>query len=99
MVIESEVDGHGLNPEILSELHQLRWTLNRVYSCSSSECENLRSLEEFLEKRFPDSRRKGYYLMAIHEHLPRISKPELRLMGWTKARELVKVARREGAEV
>src|SRR5260370_16659498 len=34
--------------------------------------------------------------MAIHEHLPRISKPELRLMGWTKARELVKVARREG---
>jgi hypothetical protein len=58
--------------------------------------ENLRSFDEFLEKRFPDSRRKAYYLMAIHEHLPRISKPELRLMGWTKARELVKVARREG---
>jgi hypothetical protein len=36
--------------------------------------------------------------MAIHEHLPRIAKPELRLMGWTKARELVKVARREGQE-
>src|SRR5260370_7712 len=58
--------------------------------------ENLKSFEEFLEKRFPDCRRKAYYLMAIHEHLPRISKPELRLMGWTKARELVKVARREG---
>jgi hypothetical protein len=58
--------------------------------------ENLRSFDEFLEKRFPDSRRKAYYLMAIHEHLPRISKPELKLMGWTKARELVKVARREG---
>jgi hypothetical protein len=58
--------------------------------------EKLKSFEEFLEKRFPDSRRKAYYLMAIHEHLPRISKPELRLMGWTKARELVKVARREG---
>jgi len=58
--------------------------------------ENLRSFEEFLEKRFRDSRRKAYYLMAIHEHLPRISKPELKLMGWTKARELVKVARREG---
>ena len=58
--------------------------------------ENLKSFEEFLEKRFPDSRRKAYYLMAIHEHLPRISKPDLRLMGWTKARELVKVARREG---
>jgi hypothetical protein len=58
--------------------------------------EKLKSFEEFLEKRFPDSRRKAYYLMAIHKHLPRISKPELRLMGWTKARELVKVARREG---
>jgi len=60
--------------------------------------ENLKSFDEFLEKRFPESRRKAYYLMAIHEHLPRIAKPELRLMGWTKARELVKVARREGQE-
>jgi hypothetical protein len=58
--------------------------------------EKLKSFDEFLERRFPESRRKAYYLMAIHEHLPRISKPELRLMGWTKARELVKVARREG---
>lgn len=60
--------------------------------------ENLSSFDDFLENRFPDSRRKAYYLMAIHEHLPRIGKPELRLMGWTKARELVKVARREGQE-
>jgi len=58
--------------------------------------EHLKSFDKFLEKRFADSRRKAYYLMAIHEHLPRIAKPELRLMGWTKARELVKVARREG---
>jgi len=58
--------------------------------------EKLNSFDAFLEKRFPESRRKAYYLMAIHEHLPRISKPELRLMGWTKALELVKVARREG---
>ena len=56
----------------------------------------MKSFDEFLEKCFPESRRKAYYLMAIHEHLPRIAKPELRLMGWTKARELVKVARREG---
>ena len=34
--------------------------------------------------------------MAIHEHLPRIAKPELKLVGWTKATELVKVARRDG---
>ena len=33
--------------------------------------------------------------MAIHEHLPRIPKADLRSMGWTKARELAKVVRRE----
>jgi len=58
--------------------------------------DNLSSFDEFLEKRFPESRRKAYYLMAIHEHLPQIPKPELRLVGWSKAAELVKVARREG---
>src|SRR6266849_10821938 len=34
--------------------------------------------------------------MAIHEHLPRIPKPELKMVGWTKATELAKVARRDG---
>jgi hypothetical protein len=32
------------------------------------------------------------------KHLTRIPKKQLREMGWTKARELVKVARREGSE-
>jgi len=58
--------------------------------------ENLKSFDEFLEKRFPDSRRKAYYVMAIHEHLPKQMHRDLKLMGWTKARELVKVARAEG---
>jgi hypothetical protein len=60
--------------------------------------EKLKSFDEFLEKRFAESRRKAYYLMTIHEHLTRVSKPQLREMGWTKARELVKVARKDGAE-
>jgi hypothetical protein len=30
--------------------------------------ENLKSFDEFLERRFPESRRKAYYLMSIHEH-------------------------------
>jgi len=60
--------------------------------------EKLKSFDEFLEKRFADSRRKAYYLMTIHEHLTRVSKPQLREMGWTKARELAKVARKDGAE-
>ncbi len=58
--------------------------------------DNLSSFDEFLEKRFPESRRKAYYLMAIHEHLPRIPKPELKLVGWSKAAELAKVARQDG---
>src|SRR3989441_2077799 len=58
--------------------------------------ENLTSFDEFLERRFPESRRKAYYLMSIHEHLPRIPKPDLKLVGWTKAAELAKVARRDG---
>ncbi len=58
--------------------------------------DKMKSFDEFLEKRFSDSRRKAYYLMAIHEHLTRVPKQKLREIGWTKARELAKVARIEG---
>jgi hypothetical protein len=57
--------------------------------------DNVRSFDEFLERKFPESRRKAYYLMAIHEHLTPVRKRELELIGWTKARELAKVARRD----
>jgi len=57
--------------------------------------EKLKSFDEFLEKRFPESRRKAYYLMAIRENLPRIPKPDLREVGWSKAIELVRVAKRD----
>ena len=58
--------------------------------------ENLKSFDEFLERRFPDSRRKAYYLMSIHEQLPPEAKKELKQIGWTKGLELAKVARRHG---
>jgi len=57
--------------------------------------EHLKSFDEFLERRFPESRRKAYYLMSIHEHLPRPIRHELKQLGWSKAAELAKVARRE----
>jgi hypothetical protein len=60
--------------------------------------EKLNSFDHFLEKRFPASRRKAYYLMAIHGRLTRIPKPNLREIGWSKAAELVKVARKDGEE-
>src|SRR5271168_977601 len=36
--------------------------------------------------------------MAFHENLSRIPKPQLRVVGWSKATELVKVARRDGED-
>ena len=60
--------------------------------------ENMKSFDEFLERRFPDSRRKAYYLMAIHENLTKVPKQQLREVGWSKAIELAKVARRDGEE-
>src|SRR5713101_1363865 len=58
--------------------------------------ENLKSFDEFLERRFPQSRRKAYYLMSIHEHLPPQARRELKKVGWTKGLELAKLARRDG---
>jgi hypothetical protein len=58
--------------------------------------ENLHSFDEFLVRRFPESRRKAFYLMSIFEVLgPRVPR-DLREIGWTKARELAKLARAEG---
>ena len=59
--------------------------------------DNLKSFDEFLEKKFPESRRKAYYLMAIHEQLPR--RPKSRAKSrWDGPRpgSWSKVARAEG---
>jgi len=55
-----------------------------------------KSFEHFLETKFPDSRRKAYYLMSIHDHLRQIPTEEIESLGWSKALELAKVARSEG---
>ena len=60
--------------------------------------ERLKSFDKFLARRFPESRRKAYYLMSIHEHLPPQARKELKEVGWTKGLELAKVARRDGQE-
>jgi hypothetical protein len=58
--------------------------------------ENLKSFDEFLARRFPESRRKAYYLMSIHEHLSPEIRKDLKDIGWRKGRELAKLARAEG---
>jgi hypothetical protein len=60
--------------------------------------EDLKSFDEFLGRRFPESRRKAYYLMSIHEHLPPQARKDLTQVGWTKGLELAKVARRDGQD-
>jgi hypothetical protein len=57
--------------------------------------EKLKSFNEFLEKRFSGSRRKGYYVMAIHEYLPAQARQELKEIGWSKGLELAKLAKRD----
>ena len=57
--------------------------------------EKLASFDDFLERRFPESRRKAYYLMSIHEHLPPEARQRLKEVGWTKGLELAKIARRD----
>ena len=57
--------------------------------------DNVKSFDEFLERRFPESRRKAYYLMSIHEHLPPQARKELKEVGWTKGVELAKLAKRD----
>lgn len=57
--------------------------------------ENLASFDDFLDRRFPESRRKAYYLMSIHEHLPPQARKELKKVGWSKGIELAKLARRD----
>jgi len=46
--------------------------------------ENVKSFDEFLESRFPESRFKAYYLVSIHEHLPLQARGELKEVGWTR---------------
>ena len=57
--------------------------------------ENVKSFDEFLLRRFPESRRKAYYLMSIHEHLPLQARKDLEKVGWAKGIELAKLARRD----
>ena len=56
----------------------------------------MKCFDEFLERRFLESRRKAYYLMSIHEHLPPQARKHLKDVGWTKKLELAKLARRDG---
>ena len=86
----------GTNQERDSKFVELGRYLCEVRAGQYWRLDNLSSFDQFLEKKFPESRRKAYYLMAIHERLPQIPKKDLREVGWTKATELAKLARREG---
>jgi hypothetical protein len=79
----------------------MRWAELGRYLCEVRagqywRVENLKSFDEFLERRFPGSRRKAYYLMSIHEQLPPQVRRELKNVGWAKGLELAKLARAEG---
>jgi hypothetical protein len=88
----------GIDRERDTRFVELGRFLCEVRSGQYWRLDNLKSFDEFLEKRFPESRRKAYYVMSIHEQLPRIPKLNLKQVGWSKATELAKVARRDGQQ-
>jgi hypothetical protein len=57
--------------------------------------DELKSFDEFLERKFSGSRRKAYYLMSIHEYLPPQARKQLKELGWAKGLELAKLAKRD----
>jgi hypothetical protein len=79
-----------------SKFAELDLYLCRVRAGRFWRVEDDRSFDEFLERKYPESRRKAYCLMAIREQLPHIHKVELQQVGWAKATELAKVARNDG---
>ena len=46
--------------------------------------EKLKCFDEFLARRFPESRRKAYYLMSIHERLAPEARREPKEVGFTR---------------
>ena len=86
----------GVEQEKDSRFVELGRYLCEVRSGQYWRIDKLKSFDEFLEKKFPESRRKAYYLMTIHEQLPKQMRHGLKQLGWTKAAELAKVARRDG---
>jgi hypothetical protein len=86
----------GVEQEKDSRFVDLGRYLCEVRSGQYWRIDKLKSFDEFLEKKFPESRRKAYYLMTIHEQLPKQIRHGLKQLGWTKAAELAKVARRDG---
>ena len=86
----------GIEQEKDTRFVELGRYLCEVRSGQYWRIDKLKSFDEFLEKKFPESRRKAYYLMTIHEQLPKQIRHGLKQLGWTKAAELAKVARRDG---
>src|SRR2546429_9792107 len=46
--------------------------------------ENVKSFDEFLERRVSGARRKGFLLMSIPQHPPPQAPKEIKEGGWTK---------------
>jgi hypothetical protein len=61
---------HGKETERDTKFVELGRYLCEVRAGQYWRLEGLHSFDEFLERRFPGSWRKTYYLMSIHEHLP-----------------------------
>jgi len=64
--------GENKEPERDVQFVELGQYLREVRAGQYRGLENLESFDQFLEKRFPESRGKAYYLMTIHKSLTKI---------------------------
>jgi hypothetical protein len=78
-----------------SKFVELGQYLCEVRAAQYWRLDKFKSFDDFLARKFPESRRKAYYLMSIHEHLPPQARKELKNVGWAKGIELAKLARRD----
>jgi hypothetical protein len=76
--------GKAMNRRRNSKFVELGLYLCKVRAGQYWRVDNVSSFDEFLERKFPESRRKAYYLMGIHEQLPRIHRIELQQVGWRR---------------
>jgi hypothetical protein len=87
----------GTTVEAERDTRRQSWTIPvRSTGRTIAAAETLKSIGEFLARRFPEYRRKACYSMSIHEHLPPQARKELKKVGWTKGLELAKVPSEDG---
>ena len=97
-IVDGRINGFYKDVVLLEQasVQEPKKTVKALLDAAGVTVTDFARFEGVLEAKFPDSRRKAYYLMSIHDHLHQIPTLEIESLGWSKALELAKVAKSEG---